>query len=314
MRHLRSAPLRFGASSAISLLLGGCGLFGYVAKDDGPGEPGQGPDTGAGDNGSGDNGSGDNGSGDNGSGDNGSGDNGSGDNGGNGGNGGKGGNGGSDSVDPPLGASSGGDGGSDSPTPTAVSWGGVDSRLLAPTGSSSGHRVPFLLVISGTEGADAMMNNMKQVTGYAHISDAIVVVLDGQSVNGAEAATVVDEVRDAYDVDNDRTWLLSESAGTTPGLSVGLNLRQSYFAAYWVNDVNTRDTPAETAEALGFAPWGNAGPGGDTADAEAIVDGMRAAGYQLPDDAPYSGPGSTSHGSSAQFLEAVSFFSDKARE
>ena len=78
--------------------------------------------------------------------------------------------------------------------------------------------------------------------------------------------------------------------------------------------LNARDTPAATAEALGFAPWGNVGPGGDDAGANAIVAAMGAAGYQLPPDAPYSGPGSDTHGSTDQFLEAVSFFSDKSRE
>jgi len=89
--------------------------------------------------------------------------------------------------------------------------------------------------------------------------------------------------------------------------------RPSWFAAYWANDVNASDQPTVHADELGFAPWGNAGPGGDWPDATTIVDGMRAAGWQLPVDAPYSGSGSDTHGSTEQFLEAVDFFSDKSR-
>ena len=141
----------------------------------------------------------------------------------------------------------------------------------------------------------------------------LVAVLDGTRASAADGAAVLDAVRADYDVDNDRTWLLSESAGTREGLVLGLDTRQAWFAAYWANDVNTASTPARTAADLGFAPWGNAGPGGDLANATAIVDGMRTAGYQLPSDAPYSGTGSTTHGSTDQFLAAVSFFSDKRR-
>jgi hypothetical protein len=41
---------------------------------------------------------------------------------------------------------------------------------------------------------------------------------------------------------------------------------------------------------------------------------MKAAGYRLPADAPYSGPGSTSHGSTQQFLAALAFFKGKSRQ
>lgn len=217
-------------------------------------------------------------------------------------------------VEPPLGGSSGGSGGSDAPSATSVTVGGVTYQLLAPTGSASGRGVPLLLVFSGTEGANAMMSNMKQVARYAHLDDALVAVLDGQRSDAADGEAVLDDVRASFDVDNDRTWLLSESAGTTAGLQLGFHRRQSWFAAYWANDVNARDTPGATASELGVAPWGNAGPGGDDADAQAIVDGMRDAGYQLPADAPYSGAGSDTHGSTEQFLEAVSFFHDKRRD
>ena len=99
-------------------------------------------------------------------------------------------------------------------------------------------------------------------------------------------------------MDNDRTFLLSESAGTSAGLQLGFDLRPSYFAAFWANDVNASATPSRSASALGFAPWGNAGPGGDFADANAIVAGMQSAGYRIAEPAPYGGPGAGTHGAS----------------
>ena len=218
-----------------------------------------------------------------------------------------------DSVEPPFDASSGGSGGSDYPTSSSVQIGGVSTWLLAPSGVSSSSSVPLLMVISGTEGAQGMMNNMVQVASHFGLGDALVVVLDGRSASAADGAAVLDGLRASYDVDNDRTWLLSESAGTRAGLQLAFDERPSWFAAYWANDVNARDEPGIHADQLGFAPWGNAGPGGDYPDANAIVDGMRDAGWQLPADAPYSGPGSDTHGSSDQFLEAVDFFAGKRR-
>ncbi len=218
-----------------------------------------------------------------------------------------------DPLDPPLGATSGGSGGVDAPRATSESGSGASWLLLAPTGSARGHAVPLLVVISGTEGATTMMSNMSQVAPYYGLDDALIVVLDGTGSTADDAAVALDATRAAYDVDNDRTWLLSESAGTTAGLELGFHTRPSYFAAYWANDVNNRDTPALSASDLGFQPSGNAGPGGDLPDAQAIVDGMRAAGWALPADAPYSGSGSTSHGSTDQFLAAVDVFADKSR-
>jgi hypothetical protein len=81
-----------------------------------------------------------------------------------------------------------------------------------------------------------------------------------------------------------------------------------------VNDVNDRAAPAADAAALGFAPWGNAAPGGDQPDADAIVAGMAAAGYRLPAQAPYAGPGADTHGDPRQFVAAMQFFADKARD
>jgi len=218
-----------------------------------------------------------------------------------------------DGIEPPLDGSSGGSGGSDYPSSTSLQIAGVSTWLLAPSGVSSRSDVPLLVVISGTEGAQTMMANMVQVAPHFDLGDALVVVLDGRTASAADGAAVMDGLRASYDVDNDRTWLLSESAGTRAGLQLAFDERPSWFAAYWANDVNTTDEPSMHADEIGFAPWGNAGPGGDWPDATAIVDGMRAAGWQLPADAPYSGAGSETHGSTDQFLEAVDFFAGKQR-
>jgi hypothetical protein len=77
--------------------------------------------------------------------------------------------------------------------------------------------------------------------------------------------------------------------------------------------VNARATPLANAQALGFQPFGQAGPGGDLPDAEAIVAGMRAAGYRLDAVAPYAGPGATTHGAPEQFVAALRWFSGKSR-
>ncbi len=214
---------------------------------------------------------------------------------------------------PPLDSTSGGSGGSDYPSGTSLPVADTTVWVLAPPGTASTHGVPMLVVISGTEGGDYMLYNMEQVAPYFGLGDALILVLDGRWSDSADTADALDWARQSYDVDNDRTWLLSESAGTRAGLDLAFHDRPTYFAAYWANDVNASDTPELTAQELGFAPWGNAGPGGDYYDAQVIVDGMRESGWQLPDDAPYSGAGSDTHGSTQQFLEAVAFFSDKER-
>ncbi len=216
-------------------------------------------------------------------------------------------------VEPPLGGTSGGDGGEDHPRPVPVTLGSASYRLLAPDGAADARAVRVLVVLSGVEGDVLMMSNLEQLAPAFGLGDVVVAVLDGRTSTAEDAAAALDDVRAAYDVDNDRTFLLSESAGTTEGLELGLSLRQSWFAAYWANDVNARRTPDLDAAALGFAPWGNVGPGGAFADAEALVLGMADAGYQLPADAPYSGPGSGTHGSSAQLIAAVSFFDGRSR-
>jgi len=216
-------------------------------------------------------------------------------------------------LDPPSGESSGGSGGAAASGSVRVtSTGGVTYRIIAP-GTTGPQQ--FMIVYSGTEGGQNMVNNILSVMDYCGIGDFIFAVIDGVDYweDGQAGAYVLDAVRAQYDVDNDRTFLLSESAGTRAGLQLGLDLRQSYFAAYWANDVNASGTPTLTASDLGFAPYGNAGPGGDFPDATAIVNGMIAAGYRCPAPAPYDGPGSGSHGSTEQFLAAFQWFAGKSR-
>ena len=218
-------------------------------------------------------------------------------------------------VVPPLGGSSGGSGGAAPLSGALQSAGGISYNLIVPAGYSPSVPAPFMVIFSGTEGGDMMTSNMLSVAPYVGLDDVIIAVLDGVTYydRGDAGEPVIDDVRARYNIDNDRTYLLSESAGTGAGLQLGFQLRQSYFAAFWANDVNTSSSPARPAAELGFAPWGNAGPGGDLADASAIVGAMRTAGYRLPADAPYSGPGSGTHGSTDQFLAACEFFPGKTR-
>lgn len=161
-----------------------------------------------------------------------------------------------------------------------------------------------------------MTANMRNLAPMVGIGGFIIAVLDGAIYrgNGQAGATVLDDVRARYNVDNDRTYLLGESAGTSAAQSLGFHLRPSYFAAYHANDVNTVDRPGQSAAQLGFAPWGQVGPGGQQATAQAIVSGMRSAGYRLPDPAPYAGPGSNQHGNRQQLIEALRFFPGKSRQ
>jgi hypothetical protein len=217
-----------------------------------------------------------------------------------------------DGLDPPAGGSSGGAGGGAASGAAHTSPSGVDYRVIAPGGAGP-H--PLMIVFSGTEGGDAMTSNLLQVASFTGTGDCVFAVIDGWIYNGDGAAgvDVLDDVRAQYDIDNDRTYLLSESAGTSAGLELAFALRPSYFAAYWANDVNASATPSVSADELGFAPWGNAGPGGDFADADAIVGAMRDAGYRIEDPAPYDGTGADSHGSIEQFLTALTWFPGKQR-
>ncbi|MBW2262767.1 MAG: hypothetical protein JRG91_12400 [Deltaproteobacteria bacterium] len=219
---------------------------------------------------------------------------------------------GSTTLDPPAGGSSGGTGGTAASGETRVTGSGVSYHLIAPSGAGP-H--PLMIVYSGTEGGSMMTSNVQSVMAYAGLSSVIFGILDGVVYRGnaTAGADVIDHLRGLYNVDNDRTYLLSESAGTTAGLALGLDLRQSYFAAYWANDVNASGTPTLTASELGFAPYGNAGPGGDWPDANIIVNGMVAAGYRCPEPAPYDGSGSDTHGHPDQFVAAMQWFAGKTR-
>lgn len=218
------------------------------------------------------------------------------------------------SVFPPLGGSSAGSGGPAPVDGATRQAQGVTYRLIVPS-SYTGQPTPLLLVYSGTEGGDAMIQNLKSVGPMTGTASFVCAVLDGVTYNGdgAAGATVLDDLRASYAIDNDRTYLLSESAGTTAGFALGFQLRPSYFAAYWANDVTTAGGPAQTASELGFAPWGQAGPGGKQAEAAQIVALMSAAGYRVPTPAPYAGKGASQHGSPDQFIAAVSWFAGKTR-
>lgn len=218
-----------------------------------------------------------------------------------------------DGVVPPLGGSSMGMGGGGAAGDVKMTGTGVTYRLIAP--GTPGKTCAFI-VYSGVEGGQLMTQNLLMTADFTGNGDCIFAVLDGKDYNGdgQAGADVLDDVRGEYDVDNDRTYLLSESAGTTAGLELGLQLRQSYFAAYWANDVNAAANPQLSSAELGFQPWGNAGPGGQFATANAIVDGMTAAGYRIEQPAPYDGPGAETHGDTNQFLAALQWFPGRSRQ
>lgn len=215
----------------------------------------------------------------------------------------------------PFGDSSRGSGGAPGLRAVAMTVGAIGYRLTVPAAYSAAKPTPLLVVYSGTEGGATMAQNLLSAGPSTGSDGFIEAVLDGVTYrgNGAAGAAVLGSIRASYNIDNDRTYLLGESAGTTAALELGLRLRQPAFAAYWANDVNARATPLANAQALGFQPFGQAGPGGDLADATAIVDGMRASGYRLDAVAPYAGPGSTTHGSPEQLLAALRWFSGKSR-
>jgi len=215
---------------------------------------------------------------------------------------------------PPFGGSSSGKGGKVPVSGDVQQVSGITYRLVVP-GSYANKPTPLLVVFSGVEGGAAMTNNLLTLGPQTGIDSFVCAVLDGKvyNNNGGAGATALDDVRAHYDIDNDRTYLLSESAGTRSGLALGFQLRQSYFAAFWANDVNFSGSPAQSAQALGFAPWGQAGPGGQFAIAGQIVQGMKVAGYRLPNPAPYAGPGASMHGSVPQFIAALSWLPGKTR-
>lgn len=215
-------------------------------------------------------------------------------------------------LEPPAGESSKGSGGPSGAGIALETPQGEQYRIITPQGSGP---YELLLVISGVEGAQTMTNNLVGLAGQTQTAHMLRAVVDGEVYFGDEMVGehVLDDVRSRYDVDNDHTYLLSESAGTISGLSVGLVRRQSYFAAYWANDINAGTDPVKTAEEIGFAPYGGVGPGGELAGAEDLIAGMQAAGYRTPPPAPYDGPGAGVHGDPNQFIYALSWFDGKSR-
>ncbi len=219
-------------------------------------------------------------------------------------------------LTPPLGGSSGGSGGPAAAGQTQTTAGGITYRLVVPNNYTQSTPNGLLVIFSGTEGSGTMTMNMQGAGPALGLGDLIYAVLDGPTYydNGAAGASVLDAVRTNYNIDNDRTFLLSESAGTRAGLQLGFELRPTYFAALWANDVNASAVPTTNAATLGFAPWGNAGPGGDFPDANAIVQGMRQANYRISEPAPYNGAGAGTHGSSDQFIAALRWFVGRSRQ
>lgn len=221
-------------------------------------------------------------------------------------------------LTPARGGGSGGSGGGASNGIAVRTVGTVTYRLLVPAGYSDGNKTPLLLVYSGTEGGGTMAQNLVSLAQPVPSSAGYIrAVLDGVDYrgDGEAGAAVLDELRAKYDIDNDRTYLLGESAGTTAAFELGFHLRQAYFAAYWANDVSAvnADGPAQSATELGFAPWGQVGPGGALALATAIADNLRAAGYRTDAVTPYAGAGATTHGSPQQFIAALSWLDGKSR-
>ncbi len=217
---------------------------------------------------------------------------------------------------PPYGGSSSGTGGT---VPLSGQMQTVDASttywLVVPS-SYRGGATPLLLFITGN-GIDPgpfmaeTLYNAGPITGT---DDMIRAVIDGRVGDGHYCERVLDHVRSRYNVDNDRTYLISNSAGTPEGQELGFILRPAWFAAYWVNDLTSVfDAPRTNASALGFAPWGNAGPGGNVGSANEVVAAMRAHGYRLPAQAPYMGPGYERHGSAEQGLASISFMAGKSR-
>jgi poly(3-hydroxybutyrate) depolymerase len=219
---------------------------------------------------------------------------------------------------PPFGGSSMGTGGNYPVAGDLVTSkdGTVQYRLIVPQSYVPGTPTPLLIVYSGTEGSQPMSINLMSYEQQTGMSGFIRACLHGVVYygNGQAGATVLDEMRAEYDIDNDRTYLMGESAGTTAAEQLGFYLRESYFAAYWANDVTAPDSPQQTAAQIGFAPWGQSGPGGQVAIATQIVSGMQAAGYRVPNPAPYDGTGYDTHGDLTQLQAAFSFFAGKTRQ
>ena len=125
---------------------------------------------------------------------------------------------------------------------------------------------------------------------------------------------VWNSVRKLFDVDNDRTWLFSEGKGTKEALSFAFEHQPAALAALWINDPAVSATPRHTTVQLGVTPWVNVGPGGNLRCAETLINAVCRAGYRVPLEAPYAGPGAHRFGTVAQFMSGLVFLSDKVRQ
>lgn len=223
---------------------------------------------------------------------------------------------------PPIGQSSNGSGGAH-PRSTSGSQGRMYNYIINVPSGYQGSPFPLMIVYSGQEGAVQMSNNLSNLGGC---SDKICVILDGRNYNmgnhnggATDGAALLDQMRSQYNVDNDRTYLLSESAGTLAGYVLGYSTRQSYFAAYWANDISGGTAaPVKNAAQLGFRPWGQVGPGGQQTNAQTMVSDMRNQGYQLDNVSPFQCSGTVpppcTHGETTQqFPAAVQWFDGKSR-
>ena len=194
---------------------------------------------------------------------------------------------------------------------------GVGYVLIAPAPVAGSAKLPCMIAYSGADGSRAMATALLNLADASRIAGYVIAVLDGRKYNhlgetdyagGHDGAAVLDDLRAKYDCDNDRTYLFSESAGSAAAFHLGFEIRQSYFAAFWANDIalgELEPAPAARADALHFAPWGNVGPGGALAKAQSIVASMQAAGYRVPPPAPYAGAGADTHGDPTQFAAGL---------
>lgn len=220
-------------------------------------------------------------------------------------------------IQPPRGASSRGSGGGTAPTGSFVTIGAVQYALIVPNAYRANQPAPLVVVVAGAQGAAALANALLLNAASVGPRGAIIAVVDAMIYVDAAgaAAQMLDDVRARYNVDNDRTYLLGDAEGVAAAFELGLQRRQSWFAALWGNDLVAvpLSRPARSAAEVGVAPWANVSPGGLAVFARQVVAALRAGGYRLPQDAPYGGSGATTRGSVAAQQAALRFFADKVR-
>lgn len=220
-------------------------------------------------------------------------------------------------IQPPRSASSRGSGGGTAPTGSFVTVGAVQYALIVPSAYRATQATPLVIVLAGAQGAAALSNALLLNAASVGPSGAIIAVVDALLYVDAAgaAAQMLDDVRARYNVDNDRTYLLGDAEGVAAAFELGLQRRQSWFAALWGNDLVAvpLSRPARSAAEVGVAPWANVSPGGLTVFARQVIAALRAGGYRLPDDAPYGGSGAATRGSAAAQQAALRFFANKVR-